>query len=1210
MKDKITDIKMLQAVFDASEDGILIFDNRGIILKANSAAENLYGYRSGKLLQKNVTELISEKLDTLLKETLKQDKTNKSNQVDAIRGIKKDGSLFPLNLSLSPYLIDEREVIIAFFRDTPTQLAHNINEAKRKKSGLIEQDRKFNNLVNNLPCIVYGCKNTKNWEAYFVNKNCFDITGYNSEEFMSHKIHFGQLILEEDRDLVWSQIQEAILAKEPYSLKYRIRHKQGQIKYLWEQGESTFNNHKEEVVLEGFISDITDQKKMELDLITSRTRKSAILEALPDHIVVHDTNGTILNVLSADILLKPYPKEKVIGMNFREFVSDEEDRKRVLTIFSKVVQSKKIEIFELEIPIPNRTLLYEVRAVPFEKDKVLVVARDNTDSKEAERKLLESEAKTSAILKILPDLMIVYDRYGNHLEVHAPTNFQLSVPYDEHIGKNIDAILPKNVCEIIRRGFVDCETTKEIQTVEYSLIVEDTLRHLESRIIQTDDGNFLTVIRDMTEKRAINDLLYLRNSALSATINSIVITDARTADNPIIYANQAFKDTTGYKNSDFIGRNSRFLQSDDQEQEEIKTMESAIKNGKSCHVVLRNYKKDRTLFWNEIFLTPIYNNNKILTHYIGVQNDVSNRKREEFFKNNIRKILEQIANEKPLLHIMNSIVKTVEEDMNGCIASILLLDQENNTLHKLSSANLPEDFSNAIEGVKIGKNAGSCGTAAFLKQEVVVNNIAADPRWEGYKELAIKNGLKACWSFPIFSSTKTVLGTFAIYNYPNQKSHKRDKKNFVDFTHLASTAIEQHIINNELQSKSHQLEEYAQKLEEKVQERTNELNATVQQLVATNLNLKDQVEETKKAESELLSSRALFSMIAKNFPRGIITVFDKDFRIIYSAGEGLELAGINQFSFIGKTIDEIDVFTEERKTRLKTEVSRTLAGEHYYREIEINNIIFSINTIPLKNKANRITRALFVHNDISQQKKVEQNIQHALKKEQELNELKSKFISTASHEFRTPLSIILSSANLIEKQNGPEKEEKREKYLEKIKRSVENLVVILNDFLSLSKLEEGKVVAQPTFFDIISFSESIINEIKPSLKKGQKVSIKKENPLIDVYLDPKLMRHILHNLLSNASKYSGDNKDIFISVTSNSKYILLAIEDQGIGIPKEEQNNLFQRFFRAKNASAVQGTGLGLNIVKQYTELMNGSISFESELNKGTVFTLAFPIKK
>ncbi|HLV38588.1 PAS domain S-box protein, partial [Xanthomarina sp.] len=165
MKDKITDIKMLQAVFDASEDGILIFDNRGIILKANSAAENLYGYRSGKLLQKNVTELISEKLDTLLKETLKQDKTNKSNQVDAIRGIKIDGSLFPLNLSLSPYLIDEREVIIAFFRDTPTQLAHNINEAKRKKSGLIEQDRKFNNLVNNLPCIVYSCKNTKNWEA-------------------------------------------------------------------------------------------------------------------------------------------------------------------------------------------------------------------------------------------------------------------------------------------------------------------------------------------------------------------------------------------------------------------------------------------------------------------------------------------------------------------------------------------------------------------------------------------------------------------------------------------------------------------------------------------------------------------------------------------------------------------------------------------------------------------------------------------------------------------------------------------------------------------------------------------------------------------------------------------------------------------------------------------------------------------------------------
>src|SRR5690554_1071820 len=304
MKDKITDIKLLQAVFDSSVEGTLILNNEGIILKANSAAENLYGYRSGKLLQKNLTELISEKLDTLLKETLKQDKTNKSNQVDVIRGIKKDGSLFPLNLSLSPYLIDEREVIIAFFRDTSTQLAHNINEAKRKKSGLIEQDRKFNNLVNNLPCIVYSCKNTKNWEAYFVNENCFDITGYNSEEFMSHKIHFGQLILEEDRDLVWSQIQEAILAKEPYSLKYRIRHKQGQIKYLWEQGESTFNNHKEEVVLVGFISDITDQKKKELEFNNSKNKKKANLKTLTEQIFLHQNKWNKTNCVIGKNLMK------------------------------------------------------------------------------------------------------------------------------------------------------------------------------------------------------------------------------------------------------------------------------------------------------------------------------------------------------------------------------------------------------------------------------------------------------------------------------------------------------------------------------------------------------------------------------------------------------------------------------------------------------------------------------------------------------------------------------------------------------------------------------------------------------------------------------------------------------------------------------------------------------------------------------------------
>ncbi|MBT8297426.1 MAG: HAMP domain-containing histidine kinase, partial [Maribacter sp.] len=214
----------------------------------------------------------------------------------------------------------------------------------------------------------------------------------------------------------------------------------------------------------------------------------------------------------------------------------------------------------------------------------------------------------------------------------------------------------------------------------------------------------------------------------------------------------------------------------------------------------------------------------------------------------------------------------------------------------------------------------------------------------------------------------------------------------------------------------------------------------------------------------------------------------------------------------------------------------------------------------------------------------------------------------ASHEFRTPLSAILSSAILIGKQNEPEKLAKREKYIAQIKTNVRNLVVILNDFLSLSKLEEGKVTAQKERFDIVQFSRSLVEEIDSSKKYGQKIIIKHQKPIMDVFLDAKLTRHILTNLLSNAIKYSQENKTIDLILDKQNENLIIKVKDRGIGIPIEEQSNLFQRFFRADNSSTIQGTGLGLHIVKQYAELMGGDVSFKSRLNKGSTFRVKLPM--
>ncbi|MEX0289014.1 MAG: sensor histidine kinase, partial [Flavobacteriaceae bacterium] len=263
---------------------------------------------------------------------------------------------------------------------------------------------------------------------------------------------------------------------------------------------------------------------------------------------------------------------------------------------------------------------------------------------------------------------------------------------------------------------------------------------------------------------------------------------------------------------------------------------------------------------------------------------------------------------------------------------------------------------------------------------------------------------------------------------------------------------------------------------------------------------------------------------------------------------------------------------------------------------------------PLYSDNKKTVWALFVYHNITEQKEVQQELAKARETERELNELKSRFISMASHEFRTPLSAILSSAILIGKQNEPGKEDKRLRHVGRIRDNVKNLVVILNDFLSLSKLEEGKVRANPETIELIQFSRSLVEEMEASRKKGQVILLKSNEETVSAFLDPKLLNHILVNLLSNACKYSDEHTKIQLEIHSQDGRVIFTITDQGIGIPEEEHKNIFERFFRAKNVTNIQGTGLGLHIVRQYTRLMEGEVSFESHDGNGSTFKVNLPL--
>lgn len=227
----------------------------------------------------------------------------------------------------------------------------------------------------------------------------------------------------------------------------------------------------------------------------------------------------------------------------------------------------------------------------------------------------------------------------------------------------------------------------------------------------------------------------------------------------------------------------------------------------------------------------------------------------------------------------------------------------------------------------------------------------------------------------------------------------------------------------------------------------------------------------------------------------------------------------------------------------------------------------------------------------------------ALSKEKELSDLKSRFVSMASHEFRTPLSTILSSASLVAKYVEAEEQDKRDKHIQRIKSSVTNLTNLLNEFLSLGKIEDGKITATNVVFNIKDLFSVLCAEMEHLARKDQTFVYTHKGEEI-VFSDPNLLRNVITNLLSNSIKFSSEGGAIELNSTVTSSHIHITVEDNGIGIPKEDQEHLFERFFRGKNVVNVQGTGLGLHIVGKYIEILDGQIEFESVLEKGTKFTI------
>ena len=371
------------------------------------------------------------------------------------------------------------------------------------------------------------------------------------------------------------------------------------------------------------------------------------------------------------------------------------------------------------------------------------------------------------------------------------------------------------------------------------------------------------------------------------------------------------------------------------------------------------------------------------------------------------------------------------------------------------------------------------------------------------------------------------------------------------------------------------------------------------------------VTDFKHVEQELRQSRERYRTLAEA-ARDLIFVVSPDGLMEYANGFACQVLGLDPASIEGMPASQffpkdfasynLPLFSDVH------EIDRPIYTEGPFL-VDAQQLWLGTWLVPIHNGDGSLTSIMGISRDITEQKKTDEALQRALQNERKLNELRSNFFSMTSHQFRTPLSTILLSTEMLQKYGHRWDEAKRAEHLARIQEASLRLNSMLEDILMIGRVESGRYVCTPKDFDLIAFCEKIIAEISTIDQNERTFVFKHEDAALPVYQDMQVMQRVIDNLLSNAVKYSPAGSQVLISIQWDGTDVVLQVTDQGIGIPEDDIKYLFQPFQRGSNAGDYPGTGIGLTIIQKSVELMNGSISLKSKVGYGTSFTLRFPAR-
>lgn len=373
------------------------------------------------------------------------------------------------------------------------------------------------------------------------------------------------------------------------------------------------------------------------------------------------------------------------------------------------------------------------------------------------------------------------------------------------------------------------------------------------------------------------------------------------------------------------------------------------------------------------------------------------------------------------------------------------------------------------------------------------------------------------------------------------------------------------------------------------------------------------VTDRKRIELSLQESEQKFRQIAENTDQVFWISDPETSQIVYISPAYEQIWGVSCASLYENPRSFIDaVYLDDLPQFIMTVQNKKDGFDTEYRIKRPDSSIRWIHdrAFPLQDATGEVYRVVGIAEDITQRKQAEEEIEKALTKEKELGELKSRFVSMTSHEFRTPLAVICSSAEILMNFGHRLDEKSKRDHLECIQTYVNHTTRLLDDILLINKAETGNLVFQPDLLDIVLFCQSLTQEIQLSSSNHTIVFSGNSQSHVIGNFDKKILRQIFVNLLSNAIKYSPNSAIVNFNLDITESNVIFSIQDQGIGIPEADQAKLFQSFHRAENVSNIPGTGLGLSIVDKCVDLHQGTIAVNSQLGRGTTFIVTIPLNK